>query len=145
MLCTRKINKMKLTEKKISEIAEHLDSGLICFIHQSTGSIEYHPDPLDPYFDPEHWQDTIDKIESEWGDYKRIDKMESNQAFQVMEEFAYTINDKRFRDRLLNLLGRTKPFSKFKDEIDYSKYRQDWFDFKRGEYIAWIKKQIETS
>lgn len=134
---------MKLTEKQISEIAELLDSGMVCFIHGPTGSIDYHPDPYDPYFDPEPWQEIIDKIENEWGDYKRIDKMDSNQAFQVMEEFANTINDQKFKDKLSILLGRPKPFSKFKNEIDSSVYRQNWFDFKKEAYIEWVKNQIE--
>jgi hypothetical protein len=134
---------MKLTNKQISEIAELLDTGLICFIHQPTGKIDYHPDPLDPYFDPEPWQETMDKIEENWDDYERIDKMDSHSAFQVMEEFADSINEQRFKERLHIILSRPKPFANFKAEVETSPYRKDWFDFKKESYIDWVKKQIE--
>ena len=134
---------MKLTENQISEIAELLDAGLICFFHRPTGSIDYHPDPLDPYFDAEPWQETIDKIEELWDDYERIDKMDSNTAFRVMEAFADSINEKKVKSKLYNLLSRPKPFSNFKAEVETSIYRQDWFDFKKEAYIDWVKKQIE--
>ena len=135
---------MNLTEKQISEIAELLDSGLICFFNRRTRSIDYHPDPLDPYFDPEPWQETMDKIEEYWHDYERIDKMDSNSAFQVMEEFVDSINEQKFKERLYNILSRPKPFANFKAEVETSKYRQEWFDFKKEAYINWVRKQIEN-
>jgi hypothetical protein len=135
---------MKLTDKQIAEIAELLDCGLICFIHQPTGTIEYHPDNLDQYFDSEPWQETIDKIDDNWDDYERIDKMDSYSAFLVMEEFADWVIERKFKERLYAILNRPKPFSTFKAVVETSKYRQDWFDFKKEAYIDWVKKQIDN-
>jgi len=82
---------MTLTKEHILEIAELLDCGMICFYHLSTGTIESHPDPYGPYYDPEPWQDIIDKIENNWHNYIRFEKMDSNEGFRVMEDFAFSL------------------------------------------------------
>lgn len=134
---------MTLTDEHISDIAELLDNGMMCFYHRPTGTIESHPDPDDPYFDPEQWQDIINKIESDWDNYYRFKKMDSDQGFRVMENFAYSLTDKNLSDIILERLSRRKPFQNFKILIDTSDYRQDWFDFKEKAYIDFVKSQIE--
>ena len=134
---------MKLSKEQISEIAELLDCGMICFYHRPTGTIESHPDPNRPFFDPEPWQDTIDRIENDWGNYDRFEKMDSTQGFQLMEDFAYSLTDEKFRDKIIERLSRRRPFRNFKNLIDSSDYRQSWFDFKKNAYIDFVKKQIE--
>ncbi|MCA1762219.1 MAG: UPF0158 family protein [Flavobacteriales bacterium] len=135
---------MKLTDKDIAEIAELLDCGFICFYHRPTGEIESHPDPNDIYFDPEPWEDIMAKIENDWENYDRFEKMNSNEGFQVMENFAYAINDLNFRYKILERLTRRKPFQNFKILIDSSNHRQNWFEFKKNAYIDFVKQQIET-
>lgn len=134
---------MKLTAQHIEEIADFLDCGMLCFFHVPTGTIESHPDPLDPYFDPEPWEDLMEKIESDWGNYIRFEKMDSREGFTVMEDFAYSMTDSKFREKLLDQLSKRKPFQNFKYTIDTSKYRQDWFDFKKKAYIDFVKGQLE--
>lgn len=134
---------MNLTDKQISEIAELLDCGMTCFYHIPTGEIESHPDPNDGYFDPEPWQDLIDKIEKDWGNYERFEKMNSNESFQVMERFANSLTDTKFKDKVMESISRRKPFQNFKRLIDHSDYRQMWFDFKNQSYIDYVREQIE--
>jgi hypothetical protein len=134
---------MMLTDEHIAEIADLLDSGMICYYHRPTGTIEYYPDPDNLYFDPEPWQDVIDKVENDFDNYDRFEKMDSNEGFQVMENFAYSLTDNHFREQILNQLSKRKPFQHFKILIDSSDYRQDWFDFKRNAYIDFVKEQIE--
>lgn len=136
---------MTLTDENIVEIAELLDCGMICYFHRPTGTVESHPDPNDPYFDPDPWQDIIDKVENDWDNYDRFEKMDSNQGFQVMENFAYSLTDLKFRDKILDRLSKRKPFQNFKILIDSSDYRQDWFDFKEKAYIDHVKQQIEIT
>lgn len=133
---------MTPTKQNISEIAELLDCGHVCFFHKPTGRIEYYPDPESGYFEPETWQETMDKIEADWSNYLKFEKMDSQQGFQVMEDFANSLTDSKFRDRLLELLSERKPFSKFKWAIDDSKYRQNWFDFKQQANIDWVYEQL---
>lgn len=134
---------MSITEESIKEIAELLDCGELCFLHKPTGTLEHYPDPDNIYFEPEPWQETMDKIQSDQGNYIRFNQMDSWQSFQVMEDFASSIADDNFRTQLINLLSQRKPFSKFKYTIDNSSYRQNWFDFKEGAYIKWVHEQLK--
>lgn len=133
---------MTLTDKHIVEIAELLDCGMICYFHRPSGTIESHSDPYDPYFDPEPWQDIIDKIEDDIDNYDRFEKMDSNQGFLVMENFAHSMADNVFKEKIFDRLSKRKPFQNFKILIDSSNYRQDWFDFKKKAYIEFVKRQI---
>ncbi|NHE57313.1 hypothetical protein [Cyclobacterium plantarum] len=133
----------KPNEKQIEEIADLLDCGMLCFYHRSTGTIESHPDPDDPFFDPEPWEDLMEKIEADWTNYDRFEKMESREAYQVMEKFAFSLDDAVFREEILQELSKRKPFQHFKMLIDDSEYRQDWFDFKKKAYIEFVKEQID--
>jgi len=134
---------MVLKDKQVIEIAELLDSGMVCFFHRPTGAIDYYPDPNQPYFDPNPWQDIIDKIENDWDNYEKFQKMESFESYRVMEDFAYSLSDEHFRNKILSTISRRKPFQNFKNLIDWSNYRQDWFDFKSKSYIDHVKRQIE--
>ncbi len=134
---------MNPTEEDIKEIAEILACGELCFFHKPSGSIEHHPDPND-LPDPEFWQETINKIEADISNYKRFEKMNSRQSFQVMEYFANSLTDINFRTSLLDLLAEPKPFGKFRRVIDNSDYRQDWFDFKNQAHIDWVREQINS-
>ncbi|MCF8277801.1 MAG: hypothetical protein K9J17_13790 [Flavobacteriales bacterium] len=134
---------MKLTEEQIAEISDLLDCGMRCYYHRPTGTIESHPDPDDPYFDPEPWQDVIDKIENDVENYQSFVKMDSNQGFQVLENFAHSLTDSNFKQRILGKLSEKKPFQNFKILIDASAYRQDWFTFKTKAYKNFVEQQIE--
>lgn len=134
---------MNITNEQIEEIAEWLECGMICFFHRPTGTIEYHPDPNDAFFEPEPWEDAMDKIDGDWDNYIRIDKMDSSEGFQVMEDFADELPDGKFRESVLEQLSNKKTFRNFKNMIDDSEYRQDWFDFKRKAYIEHVKQQLE--
>ncbi|MEP4534115.1 MAG: UPF0158 family protein [Cyclobacteriaceae bacterium] len=133
---------MKPTEEHIKEIAELLDCGELCFFHEPTGTIEHHPDPDHEYFEPEPWQETMNKINADLSNYLKFEKMDSRQGFRVMEDFANSLSDENFQTRLFELLSERKPFSKFKWAIDNSNYRQNWFDFKEKAYINWVREQL---
>lgn len=136
---------MNLTEKDIKEIASELDIGMICFYHPPTGEIESYPDPDDILFEPEPWQEIMDKIDNDFDNYVRFEKMSSRQGYGVMEDFALSLNDENFKKKCLNLLQRRKPFHNFKDLVEFSDYREDWFAFKNQASIDWVKKQMEMN
>lgn len=134
---------MTISEHKIKEIAGWLDIGMIVFYHKETGDIKNHPDPDDPYFDPEPWQEQIDEIEKDRDDYLRFESMESRQAFKVMEHFADSLSDLKFKGMVYDKLSRKGPFQNFKMLVESSDYRQDWFDFRDNATIEWVKEQLE--
>lgn len=134
---------MNIPEHNIKEIAEWLNTGMMVFYHKETGEIKYHPDPDAPYFEPELWQEEIDKIENEREKYLRFESMESHQAFKVMEHFADSLADLKFKGMVYDRLSRKGPFQNFKILVESSEYRQAWFDFRDSANIEWVKEQLE--
>ena len=134
---------MKLTENQIKEIAELLECGQQCFIHKPTGRIESHPDTTGYFFDPEPWQELIDKIELDWDNYMEIERMDSSESFNVMRDFVDSLAKGETKIRLENALARPKPFRNFKYEIEQSEFREAWFKFRLESYIKWVKKELE--
>lgn len=133
---------MIIPDHKIKGIAELLETGMIVFYHKETGEIKYHPDPDDPYFDPEPWQEEIDNIERDREKYLKFESMESWQAFKVMEHFADSLSDLKFKGMVYDRLSRKGPFQNFKMLVESSDYRQDWFDFRDMATIEWVKEQL---
>jgi hypothetical protein len=134
---------IKVDEKTIKEIVGELESGCICFLHKSNGSIESYPEELDHYNMDELWKTIIDKIENDLDSYIKFEKMDTHQAYELMSDFASSIDATDFRNRLEEILNRSKPFRHFKHEIDNSDYREAWFDFKHEAYRSLVIKQIE--
>ena len=71
--------------------------------------------------------------------------MESHESFDVMAEFAESVDSRELRDSLINALNNKHPFRNFKWVVDNSGlYRQKWFDFKNQRLIEWVKDQLEV-
>ncbi|TVR77961.1 MAG: hypothetical protein EA412_09680 [Chitinophagaceae bacterium] len=138
---------MKLTEGQIKDIAENLDMGLCCYYHLKTGEIEVAPNFNDVDWigqDTEPWEETLDKLDENWGDYFEFEKMTSHESFEVMSDFAELVDNQNIQDKLFKALNKSKPFRNFKWEIDSSgEYRQKWFDYKNQRLIEFVKNQIE--
>ena len=136
---------IKLTEQQIKEIAEFLDTGMICHYNLKTGNIIFLPNFNNMlYADEEDWRTELDELDENWLDYFTFDPMTSRESFLVMADFIDTVDDRNLQERLVNALNRRKPFRNFKWVIDNSgEYRQKWFDYKEKRYIEAVKKQIE--
>lgn len=138
---------MKLTEEQIKEIAEEIDTEMRCFYNVKTGKIEVIPD-LDNNgwigIDTELFQDILDELDENWDDYFEFEKITSHESFEIMADFAETVDNNELRNRLYNALNKPKPFRNFKWEIDDAgEYRQKWFDFKLQKLIEFVKNQID--
>ena len=136
---------MKLTEKQIEEIADNLDCGMRCFYNLKSGEIKTVLN-FDTWIgaDEEQWEDELKEIEDNWSDYFEFVGFESHESFQIMADFANSIEDKGIQNKLMYALNRPKPFQNFKWQIDNSgEVRQQWFDYKNMRYIEWIKEQID--
>ena len=62
-----------------------------------------------------------------------------------MEKFVDQLDNSKFRERLVYALNNRKPFANFKQIIDNSESRQDWFDFKDKELQEYVKTMIEIN
>ena len=136
---------MEISEEALKEIAGELDMGMEVFYHKETGAIETILD-RDQFGsemkDDELWQPLVDKIESNIDDYVEFRQMSSHESFQVMEDFANAQTNPAFKKNLLDRLRWRKPFRHFKEFVDDSEYRDDWFAFKNEAYIDFVKRQL---
>lgn len=134
---------MKLTQLQIREIAQDLQAGMKVFINRANLEIKAILDWDQMSGDTEFWDEELQLIEKEWTDYIIIEKMDSTEAFKIMEDFINEINDKKLRDDLMKILNRRSPFANFKSEVETSSYRQKWFDFRNKIYEEYVRQQLE--
>ncbi len=133
---------LTLSDQQIFEIAEFLDSGMRCFYHRKTGEIKT---ILDSDYYGEDDESLQDEIEENWGDYYEFERMSSHESYEIMADFAETVDNEELQDKLIDALRRRKPFRHFKDQIDNSgEYRQKWFDYKKKRLFEFVKEQITS-
>jgi hypothetical protein len=122
----------------VSNVAEELLSGMICFVNGDTLETESVPremieDPFGFEFinggDPNDWNSE----HKTWKNCITVNPMESFESFNIMERFVNEVDDEVFRKKLTSALQRKKPFSNFNYLIEGSEYRQKWFDFRQTE------------
>ena len=109
---------MKISQKQIGEIAESLECGEKVFINRETFEIRTIFDFTDSYGDTEIFEEELEEIEREWTDYVVLSKMESWEAFKIMEAFINEIDDERLAENAVKILNRKSPFANFKYEIE---------------------------
>jgi len=134
----------KLTQLQIKEIAEELDSGLIGYMNIKTGELLFMPD-FDKQLDAleEFWEEGITKLKNDRKNFLRIDQLSSHESFKIMEDFAEQLSDGKLKSKLFDALNKRHPFREFKFLVDNSgPYRQEWFDFKSKELIAFLNDRL---
>lgn len=134
---------MKLSKEQIKGIAEELDAGMKVFINKENLEIKSVLDWDNLMDDTGFWENELETIYNEWSDFIILEKLESREAFQIMEEFIDEVDDELMKNNLLKILDRKSPFANFKMEVETSEYRQKWFDFKLQKYIEYLKNRLE--
>jgi len=119
-----------------------LDCGMNAYINRETMEMDFIPD-MDRLDDTELWEEHYIKVTEDWNSLV-IEPMQSRESFKIMEKFIDEIPDENLQQNLIKILGRKSPFANFKDEIDYSDYRQQWFDFKQKMYEEYVMTQLEV-
>lgn len=133
---------MKFTKEKIKDIAQELQAGMDVYINRKTLDTESIMNPDHFFVEPDFWEKEIERIENEWEDYVVISQMSSHEAYEVMEEFAYQVDDEKLREELIKILNRKSPFANFKAEIDESDYREKWFGFRDKKYKEYVREEL---
>jgi hypothetical protein len=133
------------TTNIIKEIAEQLDCGFRVFVHQKSGKILFVPDNNNySDIDLDSWDEELEELDNNFLEYIEIEKWTSNQAFEMMSEFAGLLKDKNLQNKLFDSLQKKRPFREFKFLIDNSgDYRQKWFDFKNNWQKEYVTQQIK--
>lgn len=133
---------MKLTDEEIKEIAEDLEIGFRVFVHKDTKkriNIRIVEDEQLMGEEKER-----DEVEEDPEKYIEFEPMNSREAYRVMERFVNIVEDEAFASKLSDALDRRKPFRKFKDIVESSEYREQWFAFKEAEQIENVREQLEA-
>lgn len=136
------MKQLKLEDTKINEIAQELDTGFLCFIHKQTLELVTLPDQDNPYFDPTAWDEPLDIVDKNPGDYVEIERMDGRSSFEVMEDFAEEVTDPEISRKLFRVLSRKRPFANFKYWVEEFGIREDWFAFKQAALENWVRKQL---
>lgn len=143
----------EIYQESISEIAENLDAGSYCYINHDTLEVESVPpmaiEEPEQYLDaisiPGHEIDELTFLHDNWKKFSEFTPISSHDGYRIMEAFAHNHHDHRFSKRIFNALNRSRPFANFKDIVDNSDYRQEWYDFKQQwlEEYVWGELQLE--
>ena len=127
----------------IKEIAQELDCGNDCYYNSVTDEIIAIPN-FSIISDDEAFIECfgadLKKVKKNKTDIIKIEVLENFESFKIMERFIDQISDSQFKTELENILRNKKPFQNFKNRIDKSDKRQEWFDFKQNE----LEKIVET-
>jgi len=90
------------------------------------------------------WEETFEKVDNNEEDYVILEKMSSNQSYEIMESFVETLSDQRMISRLTNALERSKPFRNFKNAVDnHEPTRQAWFVHKQQQAELYVKRTLD--
>lgn len=134
---------MKLSQNQINEIVQDLDCGFVCYVNKDTHEFKSVIED-DMYSDEEPWKEDLEEIKNNWKNYVKIEKMSSNDAFQIMDAFTSQVENEEIKRKLVSALNRGKPFKNFKYIVDnHEDTRQHWFKFKAYKYQEWVKDFLE--
>lgn len=135
------------TQNIIKEIAQQLDCGFDCYYNFKTNEIVSKPGfshiANEDDFN-EAFQTDLEKVKKHQADFIKFEVLQSSESFKIMELFVEQLPDKKLKSELEHVLTNKKPFQNFKHKIDYSDFRQDWFDFKKSELEKHVKKQLNS-
>jgi len=71
-------------------------------------------------------------------------KFEINE-YHIMEDFCYTVESEKVRDKLLNAISGRGAFRRFKDAIHFLDIQDDWYRFQNEELekiaIEWLEEK----
>jgi hypothetical protein len=144
--------------KLVHDVAENIDCGLVCFINPETLEVEEIPKEMvdglsyfsiNPEFEEEDEDDEDEDeqkfLHEDWKNCITVEPRESSESFKIMERFVDEVNDKSLKNKLVNAMNNRKPFANFKNIVESSNYRKEWFAFKQHqlEIMVWEELQIE--
>ena len=128
----------------IKEIAELIGMGDIVYLHRQTHEILSYP--AGAVHDSEYdylAQEVLDIVDMAQDDYIQFTPLNSNKSYEVMESFVETVQNADFRAVLQSILQGRKPFRAFKNAIEESPQRDDWFDFRSTYHEMLVKDQLD--
>ena len=134
----------------VHTVAENIDCGLVCFINPETLEVEKIPKGMIDGWefgdeDDDEEDDEQKFLHDDWETYITVEPRESSESFRIMEKFVDEVNDKNLKNKLVNALNNRRPFANFKNIVESSNYRNEWFAFKQQqlEIMVWDELEYE--
>ena len=147
---------MKFTDEQIKEIAASIDFGSIYYANPETGEMEEFreddfiddfPEEIDeemPGWEKEEMEEMkakLDRIDS-WKNFVIVRKPNSDEAFRFMEDFVAEVIPESEQKMYWKALNWKKPFANFRDLINDSEYREDWFRYKEQKMMEYVREEL---
>jgi len=131
---------------RLKEIVNRLDcfvDGWNCYLNKKTGDIveiqmeylsiaeESEDDDLSEYEDWEQdaIREAVDVVEN-WGDYIELPDREEVNEYRIMENFCYSQEDDKLRNKLCYAIDGKGAFRRFKDAIIQHGVEEEWDSYK---------------
>lgn len=139
----------KYPAEVIGSIAEETGMGMVCFLNPDTLETESVPGASYGSYEcgdfEGYYQEVYRKVDG-WRNCIRIDPPEPGESFRIMERFIRDCipDDAGIKGRLWKAVSGRKPFRNFKNVIDGSGYRQEWFDFRQVQLEQLVKDCLNS-
>jgi hypothetical protein len=134
----------QLSKKQVYDISQELQCGMKVFVNTETLEYKSVMD-MDDMDDFGFWDEELEEIDNTWKKFFTIEKMSSIEGFQIMEKFVDELEEGYFRDNLIKILERKSPFANFKAEVESSKFREQWFEFRNAAYVGYVREELEMN
>lgn len=119
------MNSKNIKLREVVERIENCMSNQQIFLNVITG--EY-VDIFDDKFDEN--DENIEKVESD-ENYVLLPNQQDYNEFQIMKNFAFSLNNNEHTKRLLSVLNRRHSYRYFKDEIHYLGLVDYYYNYRR--------------
>jgi hypothetical protein len=88
-------------------------------------------------------QAEYDKVHQNPNDYLQVKSMNSDEAYEMCEDFIATVENKSLQNALKACLhGEKRKFANFKHCVRNSEYEQKWFAFEAAAQVEYVKRQL---
>lgn len=141
---------MDYPQEVISNIAQEIDMGMICYLNTDTMELDsVLGNSYDAYGSGDYddmYKQVYDKVNT-WEHSICIEPLQSWESFKIMECFIQEVipANNILKETLDKAISRRHPFRNFKFLIEGSSYRQDWFDFKQQQLEMHIRNLLEAN
>lgn len=134
-------------KKVVSEIADSIEAGFVCFLNVDTLESEEYPKEM--LNDPEEFEamtgqsfESMDMKYTTWEKYINFEPLDSFEDMQIMKQFTAFTDDVRLQNRLTNALESRKPFANFINILDNTEHLHNWYNFKKQYMRDHVKEML---
>jgi hypothetical protein len=143
-------NKKALPEEykdTILQIADAIDTGVVCFLNPETMEIEQVQNRT--IFDLNEYEEQNDDMLDEfgmnyfnWDDYIKFEPLERDEIYRIMENFITQQDNVKFAEKLEDVLSSPQPEIGFIKAVREFGQNDQWVKYKKQETINHVKAKL---